>query len=77
MTLLPDFYEKHLRRELGRAECLILKLLIHLLQSRKTVSIEALATALPIPILFESRRKKIQQFLSLNYINLEEIWFPL
>ncbi|MBH8554188.1 hypothetical protein I8751_17815 [Nostocaceae cyanobacterium CENA357] len=36
-----------------------------------------MATALPIPILFESRRKKIQRFLSLNYINVEEIWFPI
>jgi len=77
MIKLPDFYEKHLKRELGRAEYLLLKILINLLQSIKTVSIEALATALPIPILFESRRKKIQRFLSLNYINVEEIWFPI
>jgi hypothetical protein len=77
MIILPEFYETNLRRELGRAEYLLLKILINLLQSIKTVSIEALATALPIPILFESRRKKIQRFLSLNYINVEEIWFPI
>ncbi|MEH1969616.1 IS4 family transposase [Nostoc sp.] len=77
MIKLPDFYEKHLKRELGLAEYLILKILINLLQSIKTVSLEALATGLPIPILFESRRKKIQRFLSLNYINVEEIWFPI
>lgn len=77
MIMLPEFYETHLKRELGRAEYLLLKILINLLQSIKTVSIEALATALPIPILFESRRKKIQRFLSLNYINVEEIWFPI
>jgi hypothetical protein len=74
MIMLPEFYETNLKRELGRAEYLLLKILINLLQSIKTVSLEALATALPIPILFESRRKKIQRFLSLNYINVEEIW---
>ncbi len=77
MIILPEFYETNLKRELGRAEYLLLKILINLLQSLKTVSLEALATALPIPILFESRRKKIQRFLSLNYINVEEIWFPI
>ncbi|QFS51365.1 IS4 family transposase [Nostoc sphaeroides] len=75
--MLPEFYETHLKRELGRAEYLLLKILINLLQSIKTVSIESLSAALPIPILFESRRKKIQRFLSLNYINVEEMWFPL
>jgi hypothetical protein len=34
-----------------------------------------LATGLHIPIFFETRRKKIQRFFSLNYINVEEIWF--
>ena len=32
---------------------------------------------LPIPILFESRRKKIQRFLSLPIFNIETLWFPL
>ncbi len=77
MIMLPEFYEIHLKRELGRAEYLLLKILINLLQSIKTISLEALATALPIPIIFESRRKKIQRFLSLNYINVEEIWLPI
>ena len=77
MIMLPEFYETHLKRELGRAEYLLLKILINLLQSIRTVSLEALATALPIPIIFESRRKKIQRFLSLNYINVEEIWLPI
>jgi hypothetical protein len=36
-----------------------------------------LATALPIPILFESRRKKIQRFLSLPNLSIEKVWFPI
>jgi hypothetical protein len=47
MIILPEFYETNLKRELGRAEYLLLKILINLLQSIKTVSVEALATALP------------------------------
>lgn len=54
---------------------------------------ETLATVLPIPILFEastslsfntersrgveSRRKKIQRFLSLPNFTLEKVWFPI
>jgi len=32
---------------------------------------------MPIPILFESRRKKIQRFLSLPNLSIEKIWFPI
>lgn len=38
---------------------------------------EKIATALPIPILFESRRKKVQRFLSLPSLNIESLWFPI
>ncbi len=44
---------------------------------KDSYTLDAFALALPIPILFESRRKRIQRFLSLNYINIEEIWFPI
>lgn len=59
MIKLLEFYEKHLKQELGLTEYLILKILINLLQSIKTVMIEALATAFPFPIaiLFKTRRK--------------------
>ena len=36
-----------------------------------------MATALPIPITFESGRKKIQIFLSLPSLKPEKIWFPI
>lgn len=38
---------------------------------------ESLANALPIPIKFESRRKRIQRFLSLPNLTIEQIWFPI
>jgi Transposase DDE domain len=48
-----------------------------LLQSIKKVSLEKLANALPIGIKFESRRKRIQRFLSLPHLTVEKIWFPI
>ncbi len=77
MTLSPTFYQTHLRSQLSLAEYLFLQILLHLLQSLKQVRLEALATALPIPITFESRRKKIQRLLSLPCLTVEKIWFPL
>lgn len=38
---------------------------------------EKLSTALPLPILFNSRRKKIQRFLSLPAISIEKIWLSI
>jgi hypothetical protein len=32
---------------------------------------------MPMPILFESRRKKIQRFLSLPNLSIEDLWFPI
>ena len=77
MTMLPILYQTHLKSQLSLAEYLLLKLLINVLQVIQQVSLENLATALPLPILFESRRKKIQRFLSRPAWNIETIWFPI
>ncbi|MFM6079326.1 MAG: IS4 family transposase, partial [Dolichospermum sp.] len=74
--MLPEFYKIHLKDKLTLAEYILLKIMIIMLQSIKKVSLEALATALPIPIKFESRKRKIQRFLSLPNLTIEEIWFP-
>ncbi|KAB8320067.1 IS4 family transposase [Tolypothrix campylonemoides VB511288] len=75
--MLSVFYQTHLKSQFNLAEYIFLKILIILLQSIKKVSLEALATALPIPITFESRRKKIQRFLSLQNLTIQKIWFPI
>lgn len=77
LKMLPLFYQTHLKSQFSLAEYLLLKILINILQSIKKVSLESLATALPIPITFESRRKKIQRFLSLPSLSIEKIWFPI
>lgn len=75
--MLPPFYQTHLQSQLSQADYLLLTLLVNLLQSIKKVKLETLATALPLPITFESRRKKIQRFLSLPQLTIEKIWFPI
>ncbi|BAZ37324.1 transposase [Calothrix sp. NIES-4101] len=77
MIMLPELYQKHLKSQLSLADYIFLKILIALLQSIKKVSLETLATVLPIPITFESRRKRIQRFLSLPNLSIEKIWFPI
>lgn len=74
--ILP-LYQTHLENQLESSELLFLELLINVLQDIKEVSLEKIATALPLPILFESRRKKLQRFLSLPSLNIETIWFPI
>jgi hypothetical protein len=75
--MIPTFYQSHLKSQLSLAEYLFLKILLQILQSVKEVSLESLANAVPIPITFESRRKKLQRFLSLPNFTISNIWFPL
>ena len=58
-------------------QILTLQLLIWLLQVQKDVKIERLASCLPIPILYESRRKKIQRLLASSSLSLSLLWFPI
>lgn len=74
--LLP-LYQAHLENQLKSSELLLLELLIEVLQNIKEVSLEKIATVLPLPILFESRRKKVQRFLSLPSLNIETFWFGI
>ena len=72
LKMIPVFYQKHLKSQLNVAEFIFLKILLILLQSIKKVSLEKLANALPIGIKFESRRKRIQRFLSLPNLTIEK-----
>ena len=75
--MLPIFYQNHLKSQLSYSEYLSLKILLHLIQSIKKVNLEKLANALPLAIKFESRRKRIQRFLSLPNLTIEKIWLPI
>ncbi|MDJ0636364.1 MAG: IS4 family transposase [Xenococcaceae cyanobacterium MO_188.B29] len=75
-----DFFsahQSHLQKYLSQSQILTLQLLIWLLQVQKDVRIERLASCLPIPILYESRRKKIQRLLASSSLSLSLLWFPI
>ncbi|NET56425.1 MAG: IS4 family transposase, partial [Symploca sp. SIO2E6] len=76
-NLLPEFYKSILKTRLKRSQYLILLIIIGLLQKHKIATIEELANKFPTPILFESRRRKIQRFLSLSQLTFSSIWLPI
>lgn len=75
--MLPELYQIHFRQHLKQSDYLLLEILVNLLQSIKQVNLEKLAASLPMPIRFESRRKKIQRFLSLPEWDVKIIWLSL
>ena len=75
-----DFFSAHqsqIEKYLTKSQYLTLQLLIWLLQVHKEVKIERLASYLPMPLLYKSRRKKIQRFLVLSSLSLPVFWFPI
>lgn len=74
--MIAKQYQKILENALSPVTYLLLVLVVGSLQLVKQVKVERLAQSLPLPILFESRRKKLHRFLRLEEFNLEKIWFP-
>lgn len=77
LLMLPVFYQTYLETQFSTREYLFLKIIITVLQSIQNIALESLAAQLPMPILFESRRKKIQRFLSLPNLTIEKVWLPI
>lgn len=75
--MLPKIYQNHLATQLNKTQYLILSILVQLIQSYRWVRLEELANKFPQPILFESRRKKLQRFLDLPILTIETIWLPI
>ncbi|NES93282.1 IS4 family transposase [Okeania sp. SIO2B9] len=69
-------YQTFLKNELRFTAYLFLLLLVASLQLLKQAKLEVLAESLPIPIKFESRRKKIRRFLRLPNFTIDKIWVP-
>ena len=75
--MIPESYHAHLSEKLTRSNYLLTILLIQVVQSIKEVTLESIATKLAMPIKFESRRKKVQRFLSDDEWVLDDIWLSL
>ncbi|WP_228055466.1 IS4 family transposase [Gloeocapsopsis crepidinum] len=56
---------------------ILLNILVELLQGEKQVRIERLAANLPLPILFESRRRQLQRFLISPKLTISSVWLAL
>ncbi len=70
-------YQTLLSSKLSKSEYWLLQLLLKILQCIKDVRLEQLAQKLPLPILMDSRRRKLQRFLSLEHWTVENIWWPI
>ena len=75
--MLPENYINHLTTCLKKSEYVMVIIMVHLLRIYRKVRLEELASKLPIPILFESRRKKMKTFLESPCLTLERIWIPI
>jgi hypothetical protein len=75
--MLPSFYQSCLQTQLSETQFITLEILVELLQKERRVTIERLATLFPQPILFESRRRNLQRFLSLPQLTPQAVWFPI
>jgi len=74
--MISPIYQEILQTQLTRAQYLLLQLVIGSLQMFKQMKLEALAESLSLPILLESRRKKLHRFLKLSVWSIEKLWFP-
>jgi len=77
LKMLPKFYQTHLRSVLNANQYILLNHLVELLQGQKQVRLERLAANLPLPILFESRRRQLQRFLISPKLAILSVWFVL
>jgi Transposase DDE domain len=75
--MLPEFYHKCISHLLTPRQYATLRIIVLVLQNYRTISIEKLASILPIPIKYESRRRHIQRFLILPQLTTRCIWFPI
>lgn len=75
--MLPKFYQTHLQTQLSVNQYILLNLLVELLQSQKQVRLERLASNLPLPIKFESRRCHLQRFLICPQLTISIVWFAI
>ncbi|MBW4536207.1 MAG: hypothetical protein KME09_19910 [Pleurocapsa minor HA4230-MV1] len=75
--MLPEFYHKCISQLLTPRQYATLRIIVLILQSYRTIQIEKLASILPIPIKYESRRRHIQRFLVLPQLTTGCIWFPI
>ncbi|MEL6776078.1 MAG: hypothetical protein AAFO06_02395 [Cyanobacteria bacterium J06597_16] len=56
--MIPPIYQSYIEQQVSARQSLLLSLLITVLHTIHDVRLETIAEALPLPILFKSRREK-------------------
>ncbi|NEO03916.1 MAG: hypothetical protein F6K50_54155 [Moorea sp. SIO3I7] len=74
--MIAKLYQKILQNQLRHTAYLFLNLMVISLQLIKQVKLDVLAESIPLPILLESRRRKVRRLLRLKNFTIETIWFP-
>ena len=75
--MIPELYQKHLKNLLSESQLLFFSIVLIIIQDIKNIKLEKIAESLPLPIQVNSRRKKLQRFLSLPIFELKLLWFPI
>ena len=73
--MLLEFYHKCLEQLLTPRQYTTIRIVVLMLQSYRIIQIEKLASLLPIPIKYQSRRRHLQRFLVLPQLTTKCIWF--
>ncbi|MEM9220667.1 MAG: IS4 family transposase, partial [Cyanobacteria bacterium P01_F01_bin.150] len=74
IKMIVKEYQTLLKNELHHATYLLVLLLVSSLQLLKIAKLEVLAESLPIPIQFDSRRRKLRRLLRLPNFTIEDLW---
>ena len=74
---MTSYLHSYLSAKLNPRQLLLVQLLLRLLQTLQWVPLEQLAQHLPLPILVDSRRRKLRRFFSLPHLTVQNIWWPL
>ncbi|MEL7354641.1 MAG: hypothetical protein AAF171_28655 [Cyanobacteria bacterium P01_A01_bin.116] len=74
--MIPPIYQSYIEQQVSARQSLLLSLLITVLHTIHDVRLETIAEALPLPILFKSRRKKFNGSLRWG-MDVNRLWLGL
>ncbi len=77
IKMLLQLYRNTIASYLTPDQLITLEILVWLVQNYKQIKIERLAAYLPLPIKYESRRRRLQRFLKLPALSISLIWLPI
>ncbi len=77
IKMLLQLYRNTIESYLTPDQLITLEILVWLVQNYQQIKIERLAAYLPLPIKYESRRRRLQRFLKLPTLSISLLWLPI